>query len=312
MPSPSLRPEPVCVERVVPAPPEAVSTSSPGPSATATSTGRARCRRPPRGAPTGSGRLLRNGTVLAGARRDPQRRDGVRGGPPDRLAKRSPDPRDAAVHGTHLALRARTRRGGTRIRETWDMAPKPCRSLPAQAAGGRAHWESMERTLPPGSRAPAELTPGPIPAPHLRPSDRDRSLPRCACAVAERRPGFAGLWAGGHRAAALEAGAPGPRPVPHSPVASSDVVPSPGAWRPPPGTRPAWNWVPPDHGLTPRLDRVPRWVRAWYRTPSWTASPTPGCGTTAAGTSSRPATSAPIRAPVSHPRFPRPRHPSPA
>ena len=50
-------------------------------------------------------------------------------------------------------------------------------------------------------------------------------------------------------------------------MARIEFVPSPGVWHPPEGTRPAWNWIPPDHGLTPRLDRVPRWVRIWFRTP---------------------------------------------
>jgi hypothetical protein len=44
------------------------------------------------------------------------------------------------------------------------------------------------------------------------------------------------------------------------------AVPSPGGWVPPPGSRPGWQWAPPD-GLVPRLDRVPAWVRLWYRTP---------------------------------------------
>jgi hypothetical protein len=43
-------------------------------------------------------------------------------------------------------------------------------------------------------------------------------------------------------------------------------VPSPAGWAVPPGVRPAWNWTPPS-GLAPRLDRAPRWVRWWYRTP---------------------------------------------
>ena len=47
----------------------------------------------------------------------------------------------------------------------------------------------------------------------------------------------------------------------------TDGVPSPGTWQPPPGTLPAWNWMPPDHGLRLRLDRVAGWVRVWYRTP---------------------------------------------
>lgn len=51
------------------------------------------------------------------------------------------------------------------------------------------------------------------------------------------------------------------------PAVRPGAVPSPGGWHPPPGTRPAWNWIPPDHGLSPRMDRVPWWVRLWYRTP---------------------------------------------
>jgi len=43
-------------------------------------------------------------------------------------------------------------------------------------------------------------------------------------------------------------------------------VPSPGGWRPPDGVLPAWSWAPP-YGLAPRLDRVPGWVRLWYKTP---------------------------------------------
>lgn len=46
----------------------------------------------------------------------------------------------------------------------------------------------------------------------------------------------------------------------------NEAVPSPGGWRPPPGTLPAWSWTPPD-GLRPRLDRVPAWVHLWYKTP---------------------------------------------
>jgi hypothetical protein len=42
---------------------------------------------------------------------------------------------------------------------------------------------------------------------------------------------------------------------------------SPGRWRAPPGTKPAWNWIPQGFGLQPRLDMVPRWVRIWYRLP---------------------------------------------
>jgi hypothetical protein len=50
-------------------------------------------------------------------------------------------------------------------------------------------------------------------------------------------------------------------------MAPAAIVPSPGAWESPSGARPAWNWVPPGHGLSPRLDRVPRWVRIWFGTP---------------------------------------------
>ena len=42
---------------------------------------------------------------------------------------------------------------------------------------------------------------------------------------------------------------------------------SPGRWVPPPGVLPGWDWLPPEHGLAPHLERVPWWVRAWYRTP---------------------------------------------
>lgn len=43
-------------------------------------------------------------------------------------------------------------------------------------------------------------------------------------------------------------------------------VPSPGGWTAPADVRPAWNWTPPP-GITPRMDRVPPWVRLWYGTP---------------------------------------------
>jgi hypothetical protein len=42
---------------------------------------------------------------------------------------------------------------------------------------------------------------------------------------------------------------------------------SPGGFTAPPGTLPAWNWVPPGYGISPRWDRVPWWVQAWYWTP---------------------------------------------
>ena len=43
-------------------------------------------------------------------------------------------------------------------------------------------------------------------------------------------------------------------------------VPSPGGWEPPVGVLPGWNWSPPG-GLRPRLERMPRWARIWYRAP---------------------------------------------
>jgi len=46
----------------------------------------------------------------------------------------------------------------------------------------------------------------------------------------------------------------------------TEAVPSPDGWQPPAGVLPAWAWLPPG-GIAPRLDRVPRWVRVWYRTP---------------------------------------------
>ena len=46
----------------------------------------------------------------------------------------------------------------------------------------------------------------------------------------------------------------------------TEAMPSPAGWQPPAGERPAWQWVPPC-GLRVRLDRVPFWVRLWYKTP---------------------------------------------
>lgn len=46
-----------------------------------------------------------------------------------------------------------------------------------------------------------------------------------------------------------------------------NIEASPGRWDPPPGVRPAWDWTPPEHGLSARLDRVPLWVRVWYSMP---------------------------------------------
>lgn len=43
--------------------------------------------------------------------------------------------------------------------------------------------------------------------------------------------------------------------------------PSPGSWCAPPGLLPGWNWTPENAGLLSRLDRAPRWVGVWYRTP---------------------------------------------
>jgi hypothetical protein len=42
---------------------------------------------------------------------------------------------------------------------------------------------------------------------------------------------------------------------------------SPGRWVAPPGTKPAWNWVPHRYGISPRWDAVPFWVQLWYWTP---------------------------------------------
>lgn len=42
---------------------------------------------------------------------------------------------------------------------------------------------------------------------------------------------------------------------------------SPAGWIAPPGVKPAWNWLPPDHGAFVRRDLLPTWVRIWYRLP---------------------------------------------
>jgi hypothetical protein len=55
------------------------------------------------------------------------------------------------------------------------------------------------------------------------------------------------------------------RTAPTSPW-ETGATPSPGGWQSPPNRLPAWNWLPPG-GIRPRLDRVPHWVRLWYRTP---------------------------------------------
>ena len=46
----------------------------------------------------------------------------------------------------------------------------------------------------------------------------------------------------------------------------SEAERSPAGWPVPGGVLPGWNWVPPS-GIRERLDRVPAWVRLWYRTP---------------------------------------------
>ena len=46
----------------------------------------------------------------------------------------------------------------------------------------------------------------------------------------------------------------------------AQAAPSPAGWQPPAGSRPGWDWAPPD-GLRARLDRVPGWVGLWYKTP---------------------------------------------
>jgi hypothetical protein len=46
----------------------------------------------------------------------------------------------------------------------------------------------------------------------------------------------------------------------------AEAVPSPGGWQPPDGVLPGWSWAP-RGGLSPRLDRVPAWVRLWYKAP---------------------------------------------
>jgi hypothetical protein len=62
--------------------------------------------------------------------------------------------------------------------------------------------------------------------------------------------------------------APTPRTAPHEqPRATAFFgVPSPGDWIVPDGMRPGWEWLP-EYGACANLRAVPRWVRAWYRTP---------------------------------------------
>lgn len=53
----------------------------------------------------------------------------------------------------------------------------------------------------------------------------------------------------------------------HLGSAGTGRVLSPGGWSPPAGVKPGWNWLPQDHGASPRLDLVPRWVRIWCHLP---------------------------------------------
>jgi hypothetical protein len=69
------------------------------------------------------------------------------------------------------------------------------------------------------------------------------------------------------------AGRPAPTPVASGPARREAIdnylralAPSPAGWESPRGVIPMWNWTPTGGGQ-PRLDRVPRWVRAWYHTP---------------------------------------------
>ena len=63
------------------------------------------------------------------------------------------------------------------------------------------------------------------------------------------------------------------RPLPAPSTATTDHesrpftgVPSPGQWVVPASQRPGWAWLP-DHGASPNLRALPRWVRVWFRTP---------------------------------------------
>jgi hypothetical protein len=44
------------------------------------------------------------------------------------------------------------------------------------------------------------------------------------------------------------------------------MVPSPGGWEVPAGRLPMWDWTPPCGG-SPQLERMPSWIRLWYRMP---------------------------------------------
>lgn len=91
----------------------------------------------------------------------------------------------------------------------------------------------------------------------------ERRLRRAVNPVSTRLTGW---WLGTRR-----------RLVPHRPVASPAGptahrprafigVPSPGHWVAPTGQRPGWDWLP-EHGASPNLRAMPRWVRVWFRTP---------------------------------------------
>ncbi len=81
--------------------------------------------------------------------------------------------------------------------------------------------------------------------------------------------GLTGWWlGGGRRQVPLRSTTTNnpPRPGnPHPRVFTG--TPSPGDWVVPPGMRPAWEWLPPEHGAMPNLRAMPRWVRVWYRVP---------------------------------------------
>jgi hypothetical protein len=85
------------------------------------------------------------------------------------------------------------------------------------------------------------------------------------------------------RAAPLTARADARRPARPASLWDTDATPSPGEWQLPPGCLPTWNWAPPG-GLRSRFDRVPLWVRLWYRTPIIDRyARTPGYGDMAVG-----------------------------
>lgn len=56
------------------------------------------------------------------------------------------------------------------------------------------------------------------------------------------------------------------RPGTLDPDTTQEIV-SPGDWTVPQGRLPAWDWSPPGHGLRPRLQGAPLWIRWGYRIP---------------------------------------------